>query len=194
MTRGLWCAAVLGAAFALLPPRATASHPPREYLDEETAATITVVEQPLIFAFARRDLAANARDYVTLAPAAVNRMGKVSYVLILYFWSTIDPRLREEPPPDAGHVVLVADDRQIELQLRGHTAYEAGIGVPVHAPPGVEATPDVYGTDLSVIRFLAAARHLTLRAESGAATLEYELWEDHRAALRDFVRHMSGED
>ena len=50
-----------------------------------------------MFANERRDLAANARDYVTVAAAAVNRAGKISYVVIAYFWSTVDPRLR----PDA---------------------------------------------------------------------------------------------
>jgi hypothetical protein len=44
---------------------------PREYLDEETAATITVVGDPLVFACAQPNLAANVRDYVTLAAAAV---------------------------------------------------------------------------------------------------------------------------
>src|SRR5205085_7065875 len=63
---------------------------PREYLDEDTAATVTVVGEPLVFAYAIPALAANQRDYVTLAAAAVNRNGKVSYVLIAYFWSTID--------------------------------------------------------------------------------------------------------
>jgi len=191
----LWGAA-LGAAVALCAPirSAGATHTPREYLDDETAATITVVDEPLVFAFARRDLAANARDYATFAPAAVNRQGKISYVLIVYFWSTIDPRLRDDPAPDAQHPLLIADDRQIELHLRGHDAHEAGIGVPVHAPPGVESTPEVYGTDLSVIRFIAESRQLTLRLEVGASTLDYELWEDRRAALRAFVRHMNGED
>jgi len=67
---------------------------PREYLDEETAATVTVVAEPLVFALPRPELAANVRDYVTLAAAAVDRNGKLSYVLIVYFWSTVDPRLR----------------------------------------------------------------------------------------------------
>jgi hypothetical protein len=94
---------------------------PQEYLDEETAATITVVGEPLVFAYARRDLAANARDYVTLAAAAVNRAGKISYVLIGYNWSTVDPRLRPDPLPAAEPLVLQADDRRIPLTLRGHS-------------------------------------------------------------------------
>ena len=152
------------------------------------------MREPLIFAFARRDLAANARDYVTLAPAAVNRMGRISYVLILYFWSTIDPRLRSDAAPDNRHVVLLADDRQIELHLSSQTPQEAGIGVAVHAPRGIGATPSVYAADLSLIRFLGESRQLLLRADLGVTTLDYELWQDRRADLRDFVQHMSGAD
>lgn len=168
--------------------------PPQEYLDPETAATITVVGQPLVFAYARRELAANARDYATMAGAAVNRSGKISYVLIVYFWSTVDPRLREGGPPDAEPLVVRADDRRIELKLRGHSAHEAGIGTPVHAPPGEEVPPNVYGCDLATLRSLAEARHLSLQVETQGITLEYELWEDRRASLRAFIRHMNGED
>lgn len=166
---------------------------PQEYLDEETAATITVVGEPLVFAYARRDLAANARDYVTLAAAAVNRAGKVSYVLIGYNWSTVDPRLRRDPLPPAEGLVLQADDRRIALKLQGHSAHEAGIGVPVHEPPGTSVPPNVYGIDLATLRFLGEARHLSLQVDSADTTISYELWEDRRPALRRFVAYMNGE-
>jgi hypothetical protein len=165
---------------------------PTEYLDEETAATITVVAEPLVFAYARRELAANARDYATLAAAAVNEAGKVHYVLIVYFWSTVDPRLRTDAPPAAEPLALQADDRIIRLSLQGHSAHEAGIGMPVHAPPGVAVTPNVYAMDLPTLRFLGEARRLVLRADSDATPLSYELWEDRRAALRAFVQRMGG--
>ncbi len=167
---------------------------PKEYLDDETAATVTVVGEPLVFANPRIDLAANVRDYVTLAAAAVDRNGKVSYVLIGYFWSTVDPRLRRDAPPSPEPLVLQADDRRISLALRGHSAHEAGIGVPVHAPAGTDTPPNVYGTDLATLRFLAEARHLALVADSGGNDFGYDLWEDRRTALREFVRHMSGQD
>jgi len=186
-TLGVLLALVSCAAFG-------ASKEPQEYLDEETAATVTVVGQPLLFAYARTDLAANVRDYVTLAAAAVDRNGKISYVLIAYFWSTVDPRLRREPLPSAESLVLQADDRRIELHLQGHSAHEAGIGMPVHAPPGDPVTPNVYASDLATLRFIGEARHLNVIATSDGNEVSYDLWEDRRPALRAFVRHMSGED
>ena len=56
---------------------------PEEYLDPETAATISIVGKPLVFAHERPERAAHMRDYVTLAAAAVNRSGKTDYVLPL---------------------------------------------------------------------------------------------------------------
>ncbi|TLY67241.1 MAG: hypothetical protein E6K46_11310 [Gammaproteobacteria bacterium] len=100
---------VLGAYAAL-----AGEKQPREYLDEDTAATVTVVGEPLVFAYAHPTLAANQRDYVTLAAAAVNRNGKVSYVLIAYFWSTIDPRLRQDPLPSPAQLVIQADATSTE--------------------------------------------------------------------------------
>lgn len=188
-------AAALAALLALAAGAAlAASKAPQEYLDEDTAATVTVVGEPLVFANPRTNLAANARDYVTLAAAAVDRSGKVSYVLIAYFWSTVDPRLRSDATPSPEPLVLQADDRRISLSLSGHSAHEAGIGMPVHVPAGVTTPPNVYGTDLATLRFVGEARHLALVAESGGDEVSYDLWEDRRQALRTFVRHMSGGD
>ena len=165
---------------------------PREYLDPETAATITVVGEPLVFANARTEAAANARDYVTLAAAAVNRNGKVSYVLVAYFWSTVDPRVRGDQAPNPQSLVVQADDRRIELSLRGHSAYDAGISVPLHPPPGAAATPNVYGTDLGALRSIAESRQLSIITDTSISSIAYGLWDDRRTSLKNFVRHMSG--
>jgi hypothetical protein len=186
-------AGALAALLALVSGAAlAASKAPQEYLDEDTAATVTVVGEPLVFANPRTNLAANARDYVTLAAAAVDRNGKVSYVLIAYFWSTVDPRLRNDAPPSPEPLLLQADDRRILLTLSGHSAHEAGIGVPVHVPSGTNATPTVYGTDLATLRFIGESRHLALVVQSGQDEVGYDLWEDRRPALRVFIHHMSG--
>ena len=197
MTAPVWDKGRVCAALAALLVLGTsaglaADKQPREYLDEDTAATVTVVGEPLVFAYARPDLAANERDYVTLAAAAVNRNGKVSYVLIAYFWSTVDPRLRHNPLPSPETLVVQADDRRIELHLQGHSAHEAGIGEPVYAPPGADVTPNVYRTDLGTVRFIGEARELGIVIDSDPAPITYELWEDRRVALRNFVQHMSG--
>ena len=186
---------MLGALLVLCACAAPAGEsPPREYLDEETGATVTLQSEALVFAYSRRELAANARDYLTLQAAAVNRSGKMSYVLISYVWSTVDPRMREEPLLNPELLVLQADDRRIQLNARGHTARDAGIGMVVDAPSGSSGAPTVYPTDLATLRFIAESRHLALALDTERSTLIYDLWEDRRADLARFVRHLSGAD
>jgi hypothetical protein len=177
-----------GAAGAL-----AAGNGPLEYLDEETGTTVTAVGQPLLFACARPEFA-NARDYVTLVAAAVNRSGTITYVMIGYFWSMVDPRLRGSEPAAVQQLRLQADERSIELPLQGRSAHELGIGVPVHRPPLGTGTPYVYDIDLPSMRFIAASHHLELHVESNGTLLNYKLFEDRRAALREFVRRVNSED
>ena len=165
---------------------------PKEYLDEKTAATVTVVRQPIVFARERRDRAANTRDYVTLAAAAVNRSGKISEVLIVYYWSTVD--LRGAPRAATfDTLVLAADDRRIPFTLASTRSADLGIGFPVHAPPDQNAVPNIYATDLATLRSIAVARHIAVQAGADDTAPVYELWDDQRPALDGFVKFMNGE-
>jgi hypothetical protein len=166
---------------------------PRQYLDEHTAATITAVDRPLVFARDRTDLAANARDYVTLAAAAVDRMGKVQYVLVAYSWSTADSRLSEERPPVPDSLVITADDRRLLFTGPTGTPVDAGIAEPVGAPPGPQRAPYVFRADLSVLRFLSAARHLSVQVGTSDAAPSYEIWDDGRPALAAWAATLNGE-
>ena len=166
---------------------------PEEYLDPTTAATISIVGKPLVFAHERPERAAHMRDYVTLAAAAVNRSGKTDYVLVAYDWTTFDEHGRSGETAGAPTALVVAaDDRRITLKLAGHSAYDVGIGTPVHPPPVGSTTPDIYRTDLATMRFIAAARHLAVLKQSDAAATAYPIWDDQRAALGVFVDLLSG--
>lgn len=162
---------------------------PLEYLDEQTGATISAVGEPLVFAPARSSQVA-AGDYITLAAAAVDRSGDISYVLIKYCW------LAGVSGPSAGvlcaaPLVLQADDRRIELPLSKGSARDAGIGLPIHRPPFGAGTPYVYSVDLETIRMISESHHLSLSIGGDSAPLTYELFEDRLSSLREFVRHMS---
>ena len=165
---------------------------PHEYLDQSTAATVTIVDRPLVFARERSELAANARDYVTLAAAAVDRTGRIDYVLVCYRWSTVDARLDNSPLPDSDTLVVAADDRRIELRSPSHSARDLGIGTPVHPPPGPTSSQYVYRVDLSTLRFIAAARHLRVQLGTGELAPNYDIWTDGRPALGAFVDFLSG--
>jgi hypothetical protein len=168
---------------------------PQVYLDQSTAVTVTVVGRPLVFARERPNFAVHMRDYITLAAASVNRTGKIEYILIAYFWTTFDPHARDgetgERRPD--ELIVVADDRRIHLVGLGRSAHDAGIEERVHAPPVGSGPPTVYRTDPATLRFIAAARNLSAQTRTGDMELDYEIWEDRRAALAAWVRHLDGE-
>jgi hypothetical protein len=111
---------------------------------------------------------------------------------VAYLWSTVDPRVRGEPLSTPALLIVQADDRRIELSLSGHSPHDAGIGVPVLPPPGPSVTPNVYSVDLGTLRSIAESRLLSLITETNIASIPYALWDDRRAALRAFVRHMGG--
>jgi hypothetical protein len=166
---------------------------PTEYLDEHTAATVTIVDKPIVFARERPELAANVRDYLTLSAASVNRSGKVSYVLVAYFWSTLDSFGAPSVAAVTDQLLLAVDDRRIRLSTRGHSAKDAGIANPVHAPPQHDGPPTVYGTDLDTLRFLSAARNVIAVRGADGNEQTFEIWDDGRAALGAFVRFINGE-
>jgi len=164
---------------------------PREYLDPQSAATVTTVAEPLVFARERPEFAANVRDYVTLVATALNRSGKINYFLIAYFWSTVDTRgvtsaaLLDKVP------IIMADDRRILLKARLSSPRDGGISGEPHRPPGVITEPLVFATDLATLRFIAAANQLGVRPSDDATETTYELWKDQRAALSAFVSQLS---
>lgn len=157
---------------------------PVEYLDRDTAVTFTVVGSPLVFARARPDLAARVRDYATVAAASMDRNGQIQYVLLIYLWSTIDPR--NEPgttgPPD---LILAADDRRIALHPITTTEQPLP---PIDRPPAGHFVAAIYGTDLPTLRFLTTARYLALFRGEGRREGRYQLWRDERGSLAGLVR------
>lgn len=186
---GTWA---LLAACAGGPVAAAGDKPPVEYLDEQSGATVTAMDKPLLFARDRSERAANLRDYVTLIAATVNRGGKRDCLLIAYIWSTLDARY-EPARPVADSLVLVADDRRIRLDASGGTPADFGIVRAVGAPAGRTVKPLVFPTDLATLRFIAAARSLEIGAQVGEELVSYTLWDDQRKALDRFVRFLNGE-
>jgi hypothetical protein len=165
-----------------------------EYLDETTAATVNVVSRPLVFARERPELAVHVRDYVTLAATAINRGGKVDCFIFVYFWSTLDSRVQKPIASAGDHFEIAADDRRIDPGLEGHTARDAGIGSPVHTPPGRQWALNVYRADPATLRSIAEARHLAvITGSSEENPIVFEVWDDQREALRALVRHLSGD-
>jgi hypothetical protein len=76
---------------------------PRHYLDEETAATITLVAEPWIFTGGQVTFSSKDRDYLNLFAVDINRMGTHRQYLAA---------LVSTPP-------LLSDPSQLILELQG---------------------------------------------------------------------------
>jgi hypothetical protein len=180
----VWICVVAGAltACSFAPER------PPEYLDQDTAALVTTVSEPIVFARAHQDVAANARQYVTVAAVSVNRSGRYEYVLLVYLWSTVDPRLGADRHPGQ-NVILLADDRAIRLVRDGRSLQQVGISTPLHAPEHIRGQPRIYHTDLDALKFLARARRVRLLLEGDEDPRPFDVWTDGRRALAQFASH-----
>jgi|SRR5581483_119852 len=159
---------------------------PPEYLDPDTAASVTTVTSPIVFARAHQDVAANARQYITAAAVSVDRSGHYEYVLLVYLWSTVDPRLGADRHPGQ-NLVLLADDRAIRLVRDSRSLHQAGISTPLHAPKHVRGQPRIYRTDLEALKFVAQARRVRLLLEGDEDPRPFDVWTDGRGALAQFA-------
>lgn len=162
-----------------------ASH---EIFDERTAGTLLVSGSPLVFARARSDVAAYARDYVTLVPVEVDTSGDYQDYLILYRWSTVDPRMLPPPEPGAGALKFIADGRVIDLQpesgLPVNVAARRELLVPNHG----KVVSRAYKVDAATLRFIANSGEIVVRLPAEALDLPFTVWEDGRGALLQFLK------
>lgn len=170
----------------------TALAAPQSYLDEDTAVTVTVVSQPMVFAREYPALAVHARDYLSLCGLQVNRAGKLRQYLLAYLWSTIDRRMTSD---DAAAMTtslrLLADDRELDLVVSDSSPRAAGMGhLPCEAPTR-KAIPVLYATDVATLTFIASSRRLVVKPRAGNAAEEdidaYQLWTDGRTALGELA-------
>jgi hypothetical protein len=159
---------------------------PPEYLDPDTATLVTTVTAPIVFARSHLDVAANARQYATVAAVSINRSGRYEYVLLVYLWSTVDPRLGIDRHPGQ-NVILLADDRAIRLVRDSRNMHEVGISTPLHAPEHIRGQPRIYRTDRETLQFLAGARRVRLLLEGDEDPRPFDIWTDGRRDLAQFA-------
>lgn len=172
---------------------AACSHAPavREYLDESTAATITVGEEGWIFARERSDLAVHARDYITMTPVLVNRSGARAMYLYCQLWSTIDRRGDNALVSAKSNLALLADDRRLELTIGAGAARQLGFG---HSPVGkTSQTEDlrIVRIDAEFLRFMTNASQLRIVISHEGVSQYYEVWKSGRDDARIFLDQTS---
>ncbi len=150
-----------------------------EYLDGATGATITRVEQPFVLFSEDPARAANARDYISAAPLAVNQSGKHSWWLWLALWSTIDRGVSSGDArlADVAAIQLIVDGEPMELDLGTQVDRIPGVtDVPYAAPVATARTFMLPLTGSQVTR-LGRGTRIVIRTElTGGTALLWEPW------------------
>jgi hypothetical protein len=179
----------VGCALYVAPVASSRAADARQYLDQRSAATITTMSRPFVFARERPSLAVNARDYISIVAIDVNRGGRHELYWYGYDWSTIDHRAEDLPAADAARWLLVADGRPIALQPAAEPPEQVGIARAPLAPPARNARLILFGADRDELSYVAAAGELSLQRADGSDT--FFLWRDARTQLRALLERMA---
>lgn len=155
----------------------------REYLDEKSAATVTVAARPIVFARERPELAVHARDYLTIVPVDVNRAGTHVLYFYGYAWSTIDKRGLGNAAPATPQFELIADGRRIPLTPVAIAPRAIGLAEPPLKAPADSAQLLISMTSREVLAFLADATDVRVVAVQAGVGERYTIWADGRAAI-----------
>jgi hypothetical protein len=160
----------------------------REYLDQDTAATVTVASGEWLFARERTDLAMNARDYVTLTPVMNNRNGKRTYFIHCQIWSTIDRRNDNAIIADQAQLSLIANDRRIVLTASPQSARSLGFEKSPIELANSKAVVRWVIVDLATLRYIEQAQRL--RITSTEEIDAFDIWRVDRAAIAAFLQRV----
>jgi hypothetical protein len=153
-----------------------ASDVPHQYLDETTAATVTVGSRALVFARERPELAVHARDYLTLVPIDVNRSGTHLQYFYGYLWSTIDKRGVAEGDLADPNFELIADGRRIPLTPVSGMPADVGVATPPLPAPARSAQVLLSPTDRDSQEFVTSADEVFAVAVRDGVGERYALW------------------
>lgn len=161
---------------------------PHAALDERSGASLTVVDTPLVLARERRDVAANARDYLTLVAAEINEAGRRRMVWVAHQWSTIDKRATDFQPVPGAPLLLIADGRDLRLApVKDPGAAVLARNGALLAPDNADAITTFYAVDAATLEYVAASHYLSASFPESHLALAFTEWKDGRAALMRFL-------
>ncbi len=145
----------------------------REYLDERTAATITVGGETMVFAYDRPELGINARDYVTLTAVDVNTSGQHALHFVGYSWSTLDKRGVAEGD---SRYEIIANDRTLPLQPMPGGFRSIGVNEPPIPVPSRSALPLTAPITRDQLQFLLDTPDARVVRTRDGVMERFDLW------------------
>src|SRR5688572_9473326 len=157
----------------------TKSVTPREYLDEQTAATITVVADPWIFT---RKNAPPQLDFFNLYAIDVNRMGDhKKYFVVVHYWPGAE--MLATPPT----LILNSGSQELKLQAAPEDARKLGLVQPLDKSAPSTAKSWFYPVDKAGLQSIAQTRQLAAALSTEKSTSDYAVWRDGSSELSEFA-------
>lgn len=153
---------------------------PREYLDDSTASTITIVANPWVLT---RTGAPPQLDLLHLYAIDVNQTGRHGcYLAVIQYWPAATTTHGERAQ-------LVMDIAGLQKQLEPVTDRpdQLGIGAPLDAAAPTSAKTWFYPLDPATLSALAAASTLSVELVTPTAFANYESWRDGSAEVKAFA-------
>ncbi len=184
------CAAALVAALSGSVGCASSPEEALQYIDTDTAATITRCAKTFVFAHEAPNLGVNVRDYLNLGAFQVNRMGQHDFYLWASTWSTIPQRAESGPnlPVLMSTLTLRLDGEPLVLKRSTTKLRDTGTLKPVYPAPASSVVNAYYVVTQDMLHRIAGAAEIAvIIGEDRADRMRYALWSDARAELRDFL-------
>jgi hypothetical protein len=183
--RGFFCCTILAALAAC----STIPTAPRDILDERTGTTVTVVGAPITLS--GESNIQTSHNFLTLVAIQKDDQGKFTALLLLYRWSSFYGAPQSTSGADAEELLVDADGHSIDLKPL--PALPAGLPTAkdLFVPDTTAAALNAYPTDLETLRLIAMSHKLTVKLPKDPLGGAYELDDDGRPALEQFVEHLS---
>jgi hypothetical protein len=157
---------------------------PREYLDEQTAATITVVSNPWIFTREQFGAAVDDNDFLNLYAIDVNRMGDHrQYLAVLQSV----PLSAGEAEPPAPQLDLRLGDRKLSLQAVLDDPRSFGIAQPIASSYTLTSRWWFYPVSKETLTAVASATDLNASLTTEGRRIPYVIWRDGRAEVAELM-------
>ena len=158
---------------------------PRAYLDERTAATITVVKHPWIFTRGSvRPGSSRHREFLHLYAIDVNRMGEhEQYIAALHSYPT-DGTIDASAPPT---LELKAGDWLASFQASTLQEKELGIAQPIAESYALNARWWYFPVDKQALATIANTANLEADLVRRGERTDYTLLRDGREALSELT-------
>lgn len=160
---------------------------PTEYLDQQTGVTIRTTAEPFVYAHAVPEIAANARDYLSLGAVEVDNMGTRKHYLVAVSWSTVD-RIGGGHAAVPDSLPLAVSGRELQLRPVSHDARSLGIGSAPFRPPSGMVGESWYLVTPADLRAFVAAPPAAITLPSDAGSASYLLWRSASSEFEEFVR------